>query len=46
VKERRGAPWTPKTIRFVEQLPLTGLGKVDRKALRAQFWPNAGRQVS
>jgi fatty-acyl-CoA synthase len=46
VKEKRGAPWSPKTIHLVESLPMTGLGKVDRKALRAKFWPSDGRQVS
>lgn len=46
VKEKRGAPWSPKTIHLVESLPVTGLGKVDRKALRAKFWPSDGRQVS
>jgi len=46
VKERKGGPWTPKTIEFVDQLPLTGLGKIDRKALRARFWPSDARQVS
>lgn len=35
VKDKRGAPWSPKTIDFVEAIPVTGLGKIDRKALRA-----------
>jgi fatty-acyl-CoA synthase len=46
VRDRKGAPWTPKAIHFLERLPLTGLGKIDRKALRAPFWPSSGRQVS
>jgi fatty-acyl-CoA synthase len=28
----------PKQVIAVEALPLTGLGKPDKKALRAQFW--------
>jgi fatty-acyl-CoA synthase len=35
VKELRGAVWSPKTVHFVDSIPLTPLGKVDRKALRA-----------
>jgi non-ribosomal peptide synthetase component E (peptide arylation enzyme) len=27
---------TPRTVEFVETLPLTGMGKVDKKALRAR----------
>lgn len=46
VKEKRGAPWSPKNIQLVDGLPVTGLGKIDRKALRAKFWPSDGRQVS
>jgi fatty-acyl-CoA synthase len=46
VKQRRGAPWSPKIIHFVDDIPLTGLGKVDRKALRTKYWPEGGRQVS
>lgn len=37
VKEHKGAVHTPKRVHFVEQLPVTGLGKLDKKALRAQY---------
>lgn len=46
VKEKRGAPWSPKTIEFVADLPLTGLGKLDRKTLRAPYWEGKARAVS
>lgn len=35
VKASRGAVWSPKSVHFVDAIPLTALGKVDRKALRA-----------
>jgi len=35
VKAERGAVWSPKTVHFVDAIPLTALGKIDRKALRA-----------
>jgi fatty-acyl-CoA synthase len=38
VKERKGAVHTPKRIEFIDKLPLTGLGKIDKKALRAPYW--------
>jgi fatty-acyl-CoA synthase len=46
VKERRGAPWSPKTVNFVEAIPVTGLGKVDRKVLRAPYWEGRTRGVA
>ncbi|ROZ68734.1 AMP-binding protein [Ramlibacter sp. WS9] len=39
VKERKGPVYAPKAIHFIDQLPVTGLGKLDKKALRAQFKP-------
>ncbi|MGG7099866.1 AMP-binding protein [Rhodococcus sp. 24CO] len=35
VRERKGAINTPKSVEIIETLPLTGVGKIDRKALRA-----------
>jgi fatty-acyl-CoA synthase len=37
VREKKGAMQAPKSVRVVENLPLTPLGKVDKKALRAQL---------
>ncbi|HNP55541.1 MAG TPA: fatty-acid--CoA ligase FadD8 [Gordonia sp. (in: high G+C Gram-positive bacteria)] len=45
VKERKGAVQSPKEVLFVDALPLTALGKPDKKALRARFWEGAGRSV-
>ncbi len=38
VKERKGSVQSPKEIIVADSLPLTALGKPDKKALRAQFW--------
>ncbi|HVV41548.1 MAG TPA: AMP-binding protein [Nitrobacter sp.] len=46
VKDKRGAPWSPKSIDFVEAIPVTGLGKIDRKALRAPYWEGRSRGVA
>jgi fatty-acyl-CoA synthase len=46
VKDKRGAPWSPKTIDIVESIPVTGLGKIDRKALRAPYWEGRKRGVA
>ena len=38
VKDRKGSVQAPKQIIATDALPLTGLGKPDKKALRAQYW--------
>ncbi|MCW2794882.1 fatty-acid--CoA ligase FadD8 [Nocardioides sp.] len=38
VKDRKGAVQAPKQVIVADALPLTGLGKPDKKALRAQYW--------
>jgi fatty-acyl-CoA synthase len=45
VKERKGSVQAPKQVVVAEQLPLTALGKPDKKALRAQFWEGQSRSV-
>ncbi len=45
VKERKGAVQAPKQVIVADSLPLTGLGKPDKKALRAQFWGARDRAV-
>ena len=45
VKDRKGAVQSPKQVIFADALPLTALGKPDKKALRAQYWEGAGRGV-
>jgi fatty-acyl-CoA synthase len=45
VREKKGPVYAPKAIEFVESLPVSPLGKVDKKALRAPYWNADGRQV-
>ncbi|HEX5144027.1 MAG TPA: fatty-acid--CoA ligase FadD8 [Mycobacterium sp.] len=45
VKDRKGSVQVPKQVVVVDALPLTGLGKPDKKAVRARFWEGAGRAV-
>lgn len=46
VKDKRGAPWSPKWIDIVERIPVTSLGKIDRKLLREPFWKGQVRGVA
>jgi fatty-acyl-CoA synthase len=45
VKERKGSVQSPKQVIVVDSLPVTALGKPDKKSVRAQFWEGAGRAV-
>ena len=46
VRARKGALHAPKQLVFTEALPQTALGKIDKKALRAQEWAGSGRNVA
>lgn len=37
VKEKKGSAHVPKLFKWVERIPLTSLGKLDKKALRKKF---------
>jgi fatty-acyl-CoA synthase len=45
VRDRKGPVHAPKSLEIVETLPLTGVGKADRKAIRDRYWHSEGRQV-
>jgi long-chain acyl-CoA synthetase len=45
VKARKGSAHAPKHIKFVTELPMTGVGKVDKKVLKAGFWAGRDRMV-
>ncbi|GAB5450773.1 MAG: fatty-acid--CoA ligase FadD8 [Halioglobus sp.] len=45
VKDAKGSVQSPKSIDFVEAIPLTAVGKPDKKAVRAQYWEGSERGV-
>ena len=45
VKAKKGSAHAPKHIKFVNELPMTGVGKVDKKVLKAGFWTGRDRMV-
>ena len=45
VKERKGPAHAPKRVDFVDRLPLTAVGKVDKKVVRARYWAGRERMV-
>ncbi len=46
VRERKGPVHAPKRLDFLDALPLTALGKIDKKQLRAAFWADRDREVN
>jgi fatty-acyl-CoA synthase len=45
VKEQKGSIYAPKAIEFVDSIPVTGLGKPDKKMLREKYWQGSDRNV-
>ena len=45
VRRAKGPAQAPKRIEFVDALPLTAVGKIDKKALRARYWTGQERMV-
>jgi fatty-acyl-CoA synthase len=45
VKEAKGSVQAPKSIDFVDNIPLTAVGKPDKKAIRARYWGDSERSV-
>jgi fatty-acyl-CoA synthase len=46
VKDAKGSQQSPKSIDYVDTLPVTPVGKPDKKAVRAQFWTDTARAIS
>ena len=45
VKQHKGPLLAPKQVRFLDSLPVTAFGKVDKKVLRAPYWADQARAV-
>jgi fatty-acyl-CoA synthase len=45
VRQRKGGMMAPKSVEFWESIPLTNLGKLDKKKMRAPYWQGRDRQV-
>jgi fatty-acyl-CoA synthase len=46
VKQAKGSIHAPKHVDFVDSIPLSPLGKPDKKTIRAQYWGDSGRMVN
>ena len=46
VKQAKGSVHAPKSVDVVESIPVSPLGKPDKKALRARYWEGAERLVN
>jgi len=45
VKARKGSVHAPKSVDVIDAIPLSPLGKPDKKALRERYWSGSDRQV-
>ncbi len=45
VKQHKGSVIAPKAVDFADSIPLTALGKPDKRVLRARYWAGEDRQV-
>lgn len=45
VKNAKGSVQAPKTIDFVDSIPVTPVGKPDKKAVRLKYWEDSDRSV-
>lgn len=46
VRSTKGSIFAPKRVEFVDSLPLTSVGKIDKKVIRNEFWTNQQRAVN
>jgi len=45
VREHKGPVYAPKSVEFLDGLPMTPVGKADKKVLRARYWEGRERQI-
>jgi fatty-acyl-CoA synthase len=46
VRTRKGSHYAPKSLDAIDQIPVTPLGKPDKKALRHKYWADFDRQIN
>jgi fatty-acyl-CoA synthase len=46
VKQAKGSIQAPKSVDFADEIPLSPLGKADKKSLRQRYWEGTDRQVN
>jgi fatty-acyl-CoA synthase len=46
VKQKKGSHYTPKAVIFVDDLPRTAVGKIDKQKLRRTYWSDSTRNVN
>ena len=46
VREHKGSVLAPKSVDFVDAIPLTAVGKHDKKAVREAYWAGRERAVN
>lgn len=46
VKDAKGSVYAPKSIDFVDAMPLSAVGMPDKKALRSRYWGDRARSVN
>jgi fatty-acyl-CoA synthase len=45
VKDRKGSHYAPKSVEILDSIPMSPLGKPDKKALRSRYWAGSDRLV-
>jgi fatty-acyl-CoA synthase len=46
VRDRKGPIYAPKTVEEIDVIPVTNVGKPDKKALRARYWERQTRAIA
>jgi fatty-acyl-CoA synthase len=46
VRDKKGPVYAPKSVEALDALPLTPVGKADKKVLRARYWAGHARKVN
>ncbi|MGB7098761.1 MAG: AMP-binding protein [Xanthobacteraceae bacterium] len=46
IRERKGSVCVPKSFEEIDAIPVTAVGKPDKKALRARYWDGQPRAVA